>query len=196
MTKDVFMSMKLEQAVVESDELRPGRHGPARRRRLLLRRQLAADGVPGKAGGQLPVHRHGQRGRHGAHQPAHHQECQRSAAGLRSIAARAPGGAAHRRAGPGAEHRGGQELPRHQPGQGAAFRRGAQDDRRRRRRACRHRADGRDRLRFRLPGPSDHPNAGNQPQRSSGVCDLRPDRSLIACVPPDRRRHGSQGPRS
>ncbi|MCK7509749.1 MAG: carbon monoxide dehydrogenase [Desulfobacterales bacterium] len=50
---------------------------------------------------------------------------------------------------------------------------------------------------FDFRGRPDHPDAGNQPQRAGGVCDLRPDRSVIRCCrrspaarqpgPPSRR---------
>jgi CO dehydrogenase maturation factor len=74
MTKDVFISMRLEQAIIEQQGFRSGGHGPARGGRLLLCRQHPADRVSGAPFRQLPLSGDGQRGRHGTPQPAHHQE--------------------------------------------------------------------------------------------------------------------------
>ena len=142
MTKDVFMSMKLEQAVAESDGFdlivmgRPEGSGCycAANSLLVGFLEKLVDNYPyivmDNEAGMEHVSR------------LTTKNVERPPADLGPVPAGTSGGAAHRRAGPGAQYRSGEELPHHQPGQGAAFRRGAQAHRGGRGRAGRHRAGG------------------------------------------------------
>ncbi len=58
MTKDIFMEMKVEQALVEGGGVRSDRHGPSRRSGLLLCGEQSSEQPYRSSYRQLPVHRY------------------------------------------------------------------------------------------------------------------------------------------